>query len=138
MIVSDSEPAFAAKVTQALAKLFGIREWDFGPVSSPQHHSKVERRVAPYKRAIEAAMAAGSITCRRTMEVLMAKTLITQTQLTVTYGTTAFTRRTGAVPRTHRDLFSSAPEPDFDLEATVQSDTDVLKALTAHVTLGPV
>ena len=100
VIVSDSEPAFAAKVTQALAKLFGIKEWDFGPVSSLQHHSKVERRVAPYKRAIETAMAAGNITCRRTMEVVMTKTLITQTQLTVAYGTTAFTRRTGAVPRT--------------------------------------
>ena len=133
VIVSDSEPAFAAKVTQALAKLFGIKEWGFGPVSSPQHHghSKVERRVAPYKRAIEAAMAAGTIPCRRTMEVVMASTLITQ--LTVAYGTTAFTRRTGAVPRTHRDLFASAPEPDFDLKVTVQRDTDVLKALTAHV-----
>ena len=78
-------------------------------------------------------MAAGTIICLRTMEVVMASTLITQTQLTVTYGTTAFTRRTGAVPRTHRDLFSLAPEPDFDLEAALQKDTDVLKALQAHV-----
>ena len=78
-------------------------------------------------------MGAGTITCRRTMEVVMAKILITQTQLTVTYGTTAFTRKTGAVPRTHRDLFSSAPEPDFDLEATAQRDTDVLRALISHV-----
>ena len=37
------------------------------------------------------------------------------------------------MPRTHRDLFSSAPEPDFDLEAALQKDTDVLKALQAHV-----
>ena len=94
IIVSDSEQAFAAKVTQALAKLFGVKEWDLEPVSSPQHPSKVERRVAPYKRAIETAMAAGTITCWRTMEVVMASTLITQTQLTVTFGTTAFTRRT--------------------------------------------
>ena len=44
-IVSDSEPTFAAKVTQELAKMFGVKTWDFGPVSSPQHHGKVERSV---------------------------------------------------------------------------------------------
>ena len=77
VIVSDSEPAFK-------------------PVSSPHHHSKVERRVAPYTRAIETAMAVGTKACSCTMKVVMASTLITQTQLAVTYGTTAVTRRTGA------------------------------------------
>ena len=132
-IVSDSEPAFAAQVTQELAKMFGVRTWDFGPVSSPQHHAKVERRVAPYKRAIENAMSSGTIKCWRTMEVVLASTLITQTQLTVTYGTTAFTRRTGAVPRTHRELFSSPYQPNFELTATNEADTAVLHALQFHV-----
>ena len=37
------------------------------------------------------------------------------------------------MPCTHRHLFSSAPEPDFNLDATVQRDIDVLNALQAHV-----
>ena len=101
MIISDSEPAFASEVTQELAKSFGVKSWDFGPVSSPQHHGQVERRVQPYNRAIAGARIAGMIKCRRTLEVVLASalcTLITQTQLMVTYGTAAFTRRTVAVP----------------------------------------
>ena len=104
IIISDSEPVFASEVMQELAKIFGVKSWDFGPVSSPQHHRQIERRVEPYNRAIAGAMAAGVIKCRRTLEVVLASALITQTQLMVTYGTTAFTRRTGAVPRTHRKL----------------------------------
>ena len=46
----------------------------------------------------------------------LASTLTTHTQLILPYGTAAFTRRKGAVPRTHPGLFSSAPEPDFDPE----------------------
>ena len=57
--------------------MFGVNTWNFGPVSSPQHHAKVERRVAPYTRAIEGAMSAGTIKCWRTMEVVLASTLIT-------------------------------------------------------------
>ena len=32
VIVSDSEPAFASEVMQELAKIFGAKNWDFGPV----------------------------------------------------------------------------------------------------------
>ena len=119
---------------QELAKILGVKSWDFGPVSSPQHHGQVERRVEPYNRAIAGAMAAGVIKCRRTLEVVLASALITQTQLMVTYGTTAFTRRTGAVPRTHRELYSSANEGTIALEASTMEDADVLTALTFYVT----
>ena len=73
-------------------------------------------------------------TCRRTLEVVMASALIAQTQLMVTYGSTAFTRRTGAVPRTHRDLYSSAVDYDITLEASVENDASVLTALRFYVT----
>ena len=108
VIVSDSEPAFASEVMQELAKTFGAKNWDFGPVSSPQHHGQIERRVEPYNRAIKGAMAAGMITCWRTLEVVLTSALITQTQLMVTYGSIAFTRHTGAVPRTHRELYTTS------------------------------
>ena len=132
-IVSDSEPAFAAKVTQQLAKMFGVRTWDFGPVSSPQHHGKVERRVEPYNRAIKGAMAAGAITCRRTMEVVLAAALIAQTQLVITNGTSAFTRRTGAIPRTHRQLVSTAQVADVTLHTAAEEDESVLTTLQMYV-----
>ena len=103
-------------------------------MSSPQHHGQIERRVEPYNRAIAGAMAAGVIKCRRTLEVVLASALITQTQLMVTYGTTAFTRRTGAVPRTHRELYSSANEGNIALEASTLEDAAVLTALTFYVT----
>ena len=61
-IVSDSEPAFASEVMQELAKIFGAKHWDFGPVSTPQHHGQIERRVESYNRAIKSAMAAGPAT----------------------------------------------------------------------------
>ena len=102
VILSDSEPAFASEVMQELAKIFGVKEWDFGPVSSPQHHAKIERRVETYNRAIKGAMTAGLIKCRRTPEVVLTSALITQTQLLVTYGSTAFTRRWGSTTHTPR------------------------------------
>ena len=132
-IVSDSEPAFASQVMQELAKIFGIKTWDYGAVTSPQHHAKIERRVEPYNRAIKAAMSAGVITCRPTLEVVLSSTLITQTQLTVTYKTTPFERRTGSIPRTHRELYSSSTNSDVVLQATTSGDANVLKALTMHV-----
>ena len=122
VIVSDSEPAFAAAVMQELAKIFGVQNWDFGPVSSPQRHGQVKRHVdtvEPYNRAIKGAMTAGTITCWRTLEVVLASALITQTQLMATYGSTAFTRRTGAIPRTHRDLYASSCDNMVELKATV-------------------
>jgi hypothetical protein len=133
VIVSDSEPAFASEVMQELARIFGVKEWDFGPVSSPQHHAKIERRVEPYNRAIKGAMAAGIITDRRTLEVVLTSALITQTQLLVTYGSTAFTRRTGAVPRTHRELYSSTMETNVELKTKVEEDAPVLTALQFYV-----
>ena len=133
VIVSDSEPAFASEVMQELAKIFGVKEWDFGPVSSPQHHAKIERRVEPYNRAIKGAIAAGIITCRRTVEVVLTSALITQTQLLVTYGSTAFTRRTGAVPCTHRELYSSTLETNVELKTKVEEDEPVLTALQFYV-----
>ena len=132
-IMSDSEPAFASEVMQELARIFGAKQWDFGPVSSPQHHGQIERRVEPYNRAIKGAMAAGMITCWRTLEVVLASALITQTQLMVTYGSTAFTRRTGAVPRTHRELYTTSCDNCVELKATFEEDNDVLAALQFYV-----
>ena len=133
ILVSDSEPAFASEVMQELAKIFGVKHWDFGPVSSPPHHGQVERRVEPYNRAIKGAMAAGTITCWRTLEVVLTSALITQTQLMVTYGSTAFTRRTGAIPRTHHDLYTSSCDNAVELKANVEEDSSVLSALQFYV-----
>ena len=133
IIISDSEPAFASEVMQELARIFGAKNWDFGPVSSPQHHGQIERRVEPYNRAIKGAMAAGMITCWRTLEVVLTSALIAQTQLMVTYGSTAFTRRTGAVPRTHRELYTTACDNCVELKASVEEDAPVLTALQFYV-----
>ena len=102
-------------------------------MSSPQHHGQVERRVKPYNRAIKGAMAAGTITCWRTLEVVLTSALITQTQLMVTYGSTAFTRRTGAVPRTHRDLYTTSCDNMVDLTTSVEEDSSVISALQFYV-----
>ena len=133
IIVSDSEPAFASEVMQVLARIFGVKEWDVGPASSPQHHAKIERRVEPCNIAIKGAMAAGIITDRRTLEVALASALITQTQLLVTYGSTAFTRRTGAVPRAHRELYSATLENNVELKTKVEEDEPVMTALQFYV-----
>ena len=97
----------------------------------------MERRVEPYNmyRAIKGAMAAGMITCWRTLEVVLTSALITQTQLMVTYGSTAFTRRTGAVPRTHRELYTTSCDNCVELKASVEDDNDVtvLAALQFYV-----
>ena len=102
-------------------------------MSSPQHHGQVERRVEPYNRAIKGAMAAGTITCWRTLEVVLTSALITQTQLIVTYGSTAFTRRTGAIPRTHRELYTSSCDNMVELNASAEEDSEVLKTLQFYV-----
>ena len=98
-----------------------------------QPHGQVERQVKPYNRAIKGAMAAGTITCWRTLEVVLTSALITQTQLMVTYGSTAFTRCTGAVPRTHRDLYTSACDNVVELKPNVEEDAGVLSALQFYV-----
>ena len=133
-LVSDSEPAFASEVAQELAKLMGIPEWDFGAVTSPTHHAKVEVRMKPYKRAIKQATDDGQIKCRRSLEVVLAKAQITHTQHMVTYGSTAFTRLTGAIPRTIPDLFSTPPTLEIENAEITESDRHILKSLAAHVT----
>ena len=102
-------------------------------MSSPQHHGQIERRVEPYNRAIKGAMAAGMITCWRTLEVVLTSALVTQTQLIVTRGSTAFTRRTGAVPRTHRELYTTSCDNCVELKASVEDDNDVLTVLQFYV-----
>lgn len=113
--------------------MFGVPKWDFGAVTSPQHHAKIEVRMKPYNEAIAQAVQDGHIQCRRTLdmtlEVVLASACITQTQHNVTYGSTAFTRLTGAIPRTVNDLFSSLQIPDFNLKSVTKSDKDVVAAL---------
>ena len=133
-IISDSEPAFASTVCQELARMMGIPEWDFGAVTSPQHHAKIEVRMKPYNDALQLAMNDGHIKCRRTLEIVLAQACIKHTQHVVTYGTTAFTRLTGAVPRTVNDLFSSPAIPQIDVKPLTESDKDVLDTLTLTVT----
>ena len=129
LIISDSEPAFASDACKELAKMFGVPEWDFGAVTSPQHHAKVEVRMKPYNEAIAQAVQDGRIQCRRTLEVVLACACITQTQHNVTNGSTAFTRLTGAIPRTVNDLFSSPQIPDINLKSITESDKVVVAAL---------
>ena len=132
-IVSDSEPAFASQVCKELAKMMGVPKWDYGPVTSPQHHAKVEVRMKPYNRALDQATNNGRIKCRRTLEVVLASACITHTQHMITYGSTAFTRLTGSIPRTVNDLFSSAVSPDIDFKDVTSSDEHVISALTDRV-----
>ena len=133
VVISDSESAFAADVTQALCRMMGVQEWDFGAVSHPEHHGKIERRVAPYKRAIEEAAAKGQITSREEMEIVLAKVQIQQDQLIYMHGTTAFQRRTGSIPRTFKDLVSSVTKPDFELKDYTTQDRRVIDALAQYV-----
>ena len=65
--------------------------------------------------------------------MVLTSALITQTQLLVTYGSTAFTRRTGAVPRTHRELYSSTLVSNVELKTKVEEDEPVLTALQFYV-----
>ena len=132
-IISDSEPAFASQVCKELAIMMGVPQWDFGAVTSPQHHGKIEVRMKPYNRALKLAMNDGHIKCRRTLEVVLAKACITANQHMVTYGTTAFTRFTGMVPRTVTDLFASPSTPDFDIKKITASDKHVVDALVSQV-----
>ena len=128
-IISDSEPAFASDVCKELANMLGVPKWDFGAVTSPQHHAKIEVRMKPYNEAIAQGAQDGHIQCRRTLEVVLASACITQTQHNVTYGSTAFTRLTGAISRTVNDLFSSPQIPEFSLKSITKSDKTVVAAL---------
>ena len=113
--------------------MMGVPQWDFGAVTSPQHHGKIEVRMKPYNRALKLAMNDGHIKCRRTLEVVLAKACITANQHMMTYGTTAFTRFTGMVPRTVADLFASPKTPDFDVKKITASDKHVVDALVSQV-----
>ena len=115
-----------------MARLIGIKEWDFGAVTSPQHHAKVEVRMKTFKRALLHAMNDGQIKDRRTLEIVLAAAVITQTQNLITHGATAFTRLTGAIPRTISDLVPSAYEPEINLNEVTSPDADVIAALTYH------
>ena len=132
VIISDSEPAFASQVCKELAVMMGVPEWDFGAVTSPQHHGKIEVRMKPYNRALKLAANDGHIKCRRSLEVVLAKACITANQHVVTYGTTAFTRLTGMIPRTVTDLFSSPNIPDFDVKKITASDKHIVDVLISQ------
>ena len=51
----------------------------------------------------------------------------------ITYGSTAFTRLTGSIPRTVNDLFSSTVSPDIDFKDITSSDEHVVNALSDRV-----
>ena len=109
--------------------MMGIPEWDFGAVTSPQHHAKIEVRMKPYNDALELAMNDGQIKCRRTLEVILAQACIKHTQHVITYGTTAFTRLTGAIPRTVNGIFSFPAIPQLDVKPITESDKAVIETL---------
>ena len=109
--------------------MMGVPQWDFGAVTSPQHHGKIEVRMKPFNRALKLAMNDGHIKCRRTLEVVLAKACITANQHIATYSTTAFTRFTGMILYTVTDLFTSPKIPYFDIKKITASDKHVVDAL---------
>ena len=102
-------------------------------MSHAPHHGAVKRRMLPYKTAIADAVSHGMITSRREMEIVLAKVAIAVDQHKLTHGTTAFERRTGAIPRTFRDLVTSVTAPDITLADYTTEDRSAIKALMHYV-----
>lgn len=131
-ITSDAEPAFAAEVTQKFLEYLGVKNYDLGD-GRPQHHGPIERRVLEYKRGIAQDFQEGLVFDERSLTVTLTKTLVKNTMVHTTHGTTAFQRRTGAVPRIHRQLVSAPSIPETPANTNPYS-RELMRALTRAVT----